>query len=107
MNKVTSDILVALVSYNTKELTKKALSCLFSSLHELAMEVIIVDNASRDHSAEMVSTEHPNITLIRNAKNVGFGRANNQVLPVINSRYLLLLNTDAFVEPDTIAKTVE
>jgi len=102
-----ADILVVLVSYNTRELTKKALSCLFSSSHELEMEVIIVDNASKDHSAEMVSTEHPDITLIKNKENVGFGRANNQVLPVINSRYLLLLNTDAFVEPDTIAKTVE
>jgi N-acetylglucosaminyl-diphospho-decaprenol L-rhamnosyltransferase len=102
-----SDIAVVLVSYNTRELTKKALRCLFSSSHELEMEVIIIDNASKDNSAEMISTEHPDITLIKNAQNVGFGRANNQALPGIHSRYLLLLNTDAFVQPDTISKTVE
>jgi N-acetylglucosaminyl-diphospho-decaprenol L-rhamnosyltransferase len=102
-----SDIAVVLVSYNTRELTKKALACLFSSSHDLEMEVIIIDNASQDNSAEMISAEYPDITLIKNTENVGFGRANNQALPGINSRYVLLLNTDAFVEPDTISKTVK
>jgi N-acetylglucosaminyl-diphospho-decaprenol L-rhamnosyltransferase len=102
-----TDILAILVSYNTKELTRKALNCLFSSLHELDMEVVVIDNASKDGSAEMIRTEYPKITLIENRKNVGFGRANNQALPYFNSRYLLLLNTDAFVAPDTIAKTVQ
>lgn len=102
-----SDIAVVLVSYNTRELTKKALQCLFSSSQALEMEVLIIDNASNDHSAEMISAEYPGVTLIKNAQNVGFGRANNQVLAAIHSRYLLLLNTDAFVQPDTIGKTVE
>ena len=41
-----------------------------------------------------------------NSKNVGFGRANNQLLPQIAAKYVLLLNTDAFVSPDTLTKTV-
>lgn len=102
-----SDILVVLVSYNTKELTKKALNYLFASSCGNEMEVVVVDNASRDGSAEMIRTEYPQITLIENSANVGFGRANNQALPYITGKYVLLLNTDAFVEPDAIAKTVQ
>jgi len=103
----TLDISVIIVSYNTIELTKVALSHLFASMHNLKMEVLIIDNDSKDHSADILRHEYSNIILIENKKNVGFGRANNQALPYINSRYVLLLNTDAFVEPDTIAKTVQ
>jgi N-acetylglucosaminyl-diphospho-decaprenol L-rhamnosyltransferase len=102
-----SDIAVILVSYNTIEMTKKALNLLFASNHNYAMEVFVIDNDSKDHSAEILRSEYPNITLIENKKNVGFGRANNQALPYINSRYVLLLNTDAFIEQDSIAKTVQ
>lgn len=102
-----SDISVILVSYNTLEMTKKALAYLFASIHEYEMEVFIIDNNSKDHSADILRRDYPNIKLIENKINVGFGRANNQALPYINSRYVLLLNTDAFIEPDTIAKTVQ
>jgi N-acetylglucosaminyl-diphospho-decaprenol L-rhamnosyltransferase len=101
------DISVILVSYNTMELTKKALSLLLSSSHDLEMEVFIIDNASKDNSVEMLHKDFPSINLIENKQNVGFGRANNQALPFIHSRYVLLLNTDAFVEPDSIAKSVQ
>jgi len=101
------DISVILVSYNTIEMTKTALSHLFSSLQNIEMEVIIIDNASKDHSADILRKEYPQITLIENKINVGFGRANNQALLYLNSRYVLLLNTDAFVETDTIVKTVQ
>jgi len=100
------DVSVILVSYNTIEMTKKALSHLLASNTDYEMEVLIIDNASRDQSAAILRRDYPDITLIENKKNVGFGRANNQALPKIDSRYVLLLNTDAFVEPDTLAKTV-
>jgi GT2 family glycosyltransferase len=101
------DISVILVSYNTIEMTKTALSHLSASSHDYEMEILIVDNDSKDHSADVLRHEYPQITLIENNKNVGFGRANNQALPFIKGRYVLLINTDAFVEPDTIAKTVQ
>jgi GT2 family glycosyltransferase len=88
-------------------MTKRALGDLFSSVGNLKMEVFIIDNASVDNSAEILRNEYPNITLIENNQNVGFGRANNQALPLIRGRYVLLLNTDAFVRSDTISKTVQ
>jgi GT2 family glycosyltransferase len=86
-------------------MTKKALNDLFASVGDLELEVFMIDNASRDNSVEVLRREYPKITLIENSKNVGFGRANNQALPFIKGRYVLLLNTDAFVEPDTLIKT--
>ncbi|MGB4813108.1 MAG: glycosyltransferase family 2 protein [Methylophilaceae bacterium] len=99
------DISVILVSYNTVEMTKKALNDLFASVGDLKIEVLMVDNASKDGSAEMLRREYPHIKLIENTKNVGFGRANNQALPFVQGKYVLLLNTDAFVLPDTLIKT--
>ncbi len=100
------DISVIYVSYNTKEITRESLKRLLASDHDLKMEIIVVDNASRDDSVAMLKAEFPEIPLIENKVNVGFGRANNQALPLIHGRYVLLLNTDAYVAPDTIAKTV-
>ncbi len=88
-------------------MTKKALDDLFASIGNFKMEVFVIDNASRDNSAEVLRLNYPNIKLIENKQNVGFGRANNQVIPLIHSKYVLLLNTDAFVKPDTIIKTMQ
>ncbi|MDO9393295.1 MAG: glycosyltransferase family 2 protein [Methylotenera sp.] len=101
------DISVIIVSFNTIEMTKKALDCLFVSVGNFKMEVFVIDNASRDQSAEVLRRDYPDITLIENKQNVGFGRANNQAVPLIHSKYVLLLNTDAFVKPDTIIKTMQ
>ena len=94
------------MSYNTADMTKKAIELVKQSNHQLSLEIFVVDNASRDGSAEMIAQTFPDVTLISNTVNVGFGRANNQVLPQYNGRYVLLLNTDAFVEANTIQKTV-
>jgi len=86
-------------------MTQKAIELVNNSQHKLSTEIFVVDNASRDDSAELVAKLFPDVHLIRNQENVGFGRANNQVLPFYKGRYVLLLNTDAFVEMDTIQKT--
>jgi N-acetylglucosaminyl-diphospho-decaprenol L-rhamnosyltransferase len=70
----------------------------------LRLQVIVVDNASRDGSVDFLRQEFPSIELIENPANVGFGRANNLALPRIRGRYVLLLNTDAFVSSDTLSK---
>jgi N-acetylglucosaminyl-diphospho-decaprenol L-rhamnosyltransferase len=100
------DISVVLVSYNTSALTIRSLQHLFASQHPWQMEVIVVDNASRDDSVKAVRETYPEIPVIENAQNVGFGRANNQALSLAKGRYILLLNTDAFIESDTLAQTV-
>lgn len=88
-------------------MTREALQILKASKTSFTYELLMVDNASRDGSAEMIANEFPEIQLIKNDVNVGFGRANNQLLSQIKGRYVLLLNTDAFVVTDTLQKTVD
>jgi len=100
------DVSVILVNYNTAHLLDRALAALEAGRGAVKLQVIIVDNASRDNSVEVLHARHKDVELIANTVNVGFGRANNQAVSRARGRYLLLLNTDAFVAPDTLAKTV-
>ncbi|MHB8887109.1 MAG: glycosyltransferase family 2 protein [Methylovirgula sp.] len=100
------DVTVIVVNYNTAHL----LNCMFEALEAgrgtLNLQVIVVDNASRDNSIVFLRKQHPNVELIENSTNIGFGRANNQALPHVRGRYVLLLNTDAFLSSETLSKTV-
>ena len=100
-------ISVILVSYNTAQMSVEALDSLFASQGDFALEVFLVDNASKDDSVQVIKKAYPNITLIENKENVGFGRANNQVLDFAKGEYILLLNTDAFVQAETLQKTIQ
>ncbi len=100
-------ISVILVSYNTAQMSVEALDSLFASQGDFALEVFLVDNASKDDSVQVIKKAYPNITLIENKENVGFGRANNQVLDFAKGEYILLLNTDAFVQAETLEKTIQ
>ncbi len=98
---------VIIVSYNTKALIDPCLAALERARrHVGASEVIVIDNASRDGSAEYLEQHHPDVRLIRSEVNVGFGRANNLALPFTTAPYVLLLNTDAFVAEDSLAKAM-
>ena len=98
------DITVVVVSYNTGHLLDRLFSALAAAQGSLRIQTIVVDNASRDNSVELLRNKYPTVELIENPTNLGFGRANNQALPRIRGRYVLLLNTDAFVSPDTLSK---
>ncbi len=100
------DITVVVISYNTAHLLDRLFATLDVARGSLRLQVIVVDNASGDGSADIVRTKYPYVELIENTVNVGFGRANNQALPRVLGRYVLLLNTDAFMSPDTLQKTV-
>lgn len=101
------DISVIVVSYNTAGLLEQCMGDLRSAIDaRLKVEIVFVDNASKDNSVEVIRTKFPECKLIENDKNIGFGRGNNQALPFVTGRYILLLNTDAFVAPDTLSKTM-
>ena len=99
------DVLV--VNYNTATLLQPAFDALRQSSNVDAMRFLVVDNASADDSLECLARVCPEARLIVNTTNVGFGRANNQLLEHLQGKYALLLNTDAFVAPDTLGKTLD
>src|SRR5215212_11366450 len=93
---------VAIVSFNTANLLYNCLTALFKACSTLALEVIVVDNASCDGSAEMVRVSFPQVRLMVNQENVGFGAASNQAISIAQGQYLLLLNSDTVVWPGAI-----
>lgn len=90
---------VIVVSYNTREHLRR---CLKSLVGEAA-EVIVVDNASKDGSPDVVAEEFPKVKLIRSPHNVGFGTANNRGMEAATQPLVLFLNSDAEAERGSIA----
>jgi len=100
------DLSVVLVSYNTRDLLEQALRTALEAAAGLRVEVFVVDNASRDGSAEMVAAKFPHVKLIRSPRNLGFAGGNNLALRQVQGRHVLLLNTDTVVRRDTLTHLV-
>ena len=100
------DVSIVIVSWNTRQLLWACLQSIFDQMRELVSEVFVIDNASRDGSAEMVLTEFPAVQLMANAKNLGFAAANNQGIRRASGRYILLLNPDTIILDAAIAHCV-
>ncbi len=88
------DLSIAIVNWNTKELLKACLESVFKQTRGLDYEVWVVDNGSSDGSAEMIKKEFPHVRLIENMTNLGFTKANNQILRQSSGECVLLLNSD-------------
>src|SRR2546423_3826789 len=88
------EVSIIILSYNTKDFLRNCLQSVYIRLHELNYEVIVVDNASSDGSAQMVKKEFPKAHLIENKKNVGFAAGNNIGAKRAKGDYILLLNSD-------------
>ena len=106
LTDAAADVSVVIVNYNTSHLLSEMFGALAKSRAGLRLQIIFIDNDSRDDSVAVMRRDFPEVQLIVNSSNVGFGRANNQALPFITGRHVLLLNTDAFTAPDTLSKTV-
>jgi len=91
---------IIIVNYNTRELLKQCLQSL--RIHNPLAEVIVVDNASSDGSPEMIRIEFPDAKLVPLDKNLGFAGGNNVGLQNVNGDTVLLLNSDTYLEDDTL-----
>lgn len=98
---------VIVVTWNVRSLTLECLRRVYAAALDLPLEVVVVDNASTDDTADAVAAEFPQVTLIRNAENLGFPRANNQGWRAARGRYILYLNADALVEPGALRACVD
>ncbi len=102
-----TDLSIIIVNYNVKEFLQNLLISLSKSLGKISSEIIVVDNASDDGSVEIVKEKFPQVKLIINEVNVGFGRANNQALEIAEGKYLVLINPDTIVTEDTFEKLID
>jgi hypothetical protein len=106
---MTIDLSVVIVNWNVRELLRGCLKSVLTSkqLGGLAMEVIVVDNASSDGSVEMIRREFSEVKLIANERNLGFTGGNNQGIAASRGRYILLLNPDTEVIGDALVEMVK
>lgn len=104
---MSPEISVVVVSFNTRDLLRECLTTLRRESEGIATEIFVVDSASRDGSADMVEAEFPDVTLIRSSVNLGFAGANNQAFSRARGRYLILLNSDAFLKPLALRRSID
>jgi len=100
------DVSVAIVHYETPQLLLQCLEALRLAAERASTEVFVVDNHSSSFDQAACERAFHGVHVIRNDANVGFSKASNQALRLARGRYLLLLNPDAFVEPDTLRAMV-
>lgn len=100
-----------IVTYNTREMTLDCLGALLADTEGgqsiEGHEIFVVDNASSDKTVEAIRAHFPQVQVIANEKNLGFGAANNQALKLAKGDLILLLNSDAFPKPGAIPTLIE
>lgn len=97
------NVIIIIVTYNSMQWLPK---CLESTK---PYPVIIVDNNSQDNTVEFIETEHPEVSLFKQEKNLGFGQANNIGIShalIQGAEYVFLLNQDAYLEPESIERLI-
>lgn len=91
------DVSILVVSYNTRELTLAALRSAIAETNHVSYEIVVIDNASVDGSAEAITREFPDVRLVALQDNIGFAAANNRASAMARGDFLLLLNPDTVV----------
>ncbi len=97
---------VIIVNWNTKTYLLRCLESIYKNLNDLSLEIFVVDNASSDGSVEAVRKSFPQVFIISNEDNPGFGRANNQALRKCNGKFALILNPDTEISVGSFATMV-
>jgi len=108
---------VVIVSWNVRDLLARCLQSLFAELDTLDVEsrVIVIDNASRDGSVEMMRARFKRADLIAREDNPGFARSNNIALRILgfddpassDDDFVLLLNPDTEIQPGAMCKLLD
>ena len=93
-----------IVLYHCGEEVFQALRCLQNANVEVA--VYLCDNSPEEITAEKLQWTFPGVTVLPQEKNIGFGRANNAVLPYLQSKYHLIMNPDVTFPPDLLSRMI-
>ena len=97
---------ILIVNYNVKEYLGNCIDSILQSDYNGEIEIVVVDNHSFDGSDEFIHNRFPDVKMIKNSENLGFGKAVNQAARVATNDYLLILNPDTVIQEDTIATFV-
>lgn len=95
------------LTYNTRDLIVWCLDRLLPVANECPCEIIVVDNGSKDSSDELIKKKYPHVQLIVVKDNRGFGGGNNLGLKAATGKYIVLLNSDAYIHPGSLTNAVQ
>jgi len=98
------DLSIIIVNWNTKDYLEQCLASIYENIKEITFEIIVVDNASSDSSVQMVREKFTAVILIENKENLGYGAANNQGIKKSRGKYILILNPDTIIVPNSLQK---
>jgi GT2 family glycosyltransferase len=96
------ELSIVIPTHDTRELTLRCLETIFASPPSGGLEVVLVDDASRDGTAEEARARHPEVVMVRNDTAEGFTRSTNRGLGIARGEILLLLNSDTEVAPGVL-----
>lgn len=102
-------ISIVIVSWNTKDLTLSCLESISRGVFDdwCNVETIVVDNGSVDGTASAIRAAYPDVVVVENAENIGFGRANNLAIQIARGDILFFLNSDATISSDLPVKLLK
>ena len=100
----TPRLSIIITTWNTRELLREALLSILHQPPNIPYEIIVVDNASEDGSAGMIAQLFPTVRLIRNGRNEGYAKANNQGVAVAQGEMLLLLGSDVRIIDESLQR---
>ena len=100
------DISVVIVNYNVRFFLEQCILSIQAASKNLKVEIIVVDNNSKDDSCLFLQSNYPEVLLIANKNNVGFSKANNQGVEIANGEFVFILNPDTILAEDTLEKLI-
>ncbi|PLX28985.1 hypothetical protein C0581_00360 [Candidatus Parcubacteria bacterium] len=101
------DLSVITVTWNNEENITEQIISVFAGCKNITCEEIISDNGSTDGTVDLIKRQFPEIKLIENKKNLGFGGGNNKGVEIAQGEFILFLNPDMRVEPESLDIVVE
>lgn len=97
-------ISIVIVNYNVRDFLNNCIESIYKSKTNLTYEVIVVDNNSQDNSVPLLSPKFPDVKFIQLNDNLGFSKANNIGFENSSGEFVLILNPDTLLQPDTLQK---
>ena len=99
-------VTVSIVTYNSIDEIGKLLNSISACDYFANMEVYVIDNASCDGTVKFIKNKYPWVKIVENSCNVGFGKAHNQIINNVNSKYHIIINPDIEFDNETISRAV-
>lgn len=107
MTQTSPDLSIVIVNYNTRDYLRQCLASIDAQKGDVSVEVIVVDNASKDGSAAMLRSEFPQVRLVEPGVNTWFTGGNNLGVSRAEGDYVLLLNADTLVQPGMLPTSLQ